>query len=97
MLATHAIADRRGGGPVPRAAPFLLSLFLLFLGYSGLAISLWPNIVPPSISFRDAAGPPQSQGFALVGALLIIPVILAYTAWAYYVFRGKVTESEGYH
>jgi cytochrome bd ubiquinol oxidase subunit II len=84
-------------GEVPRAAPFVLSLFLLFLGYSGLAISLWPNIVPPSISFRDAAGPPQSQGFALVGALLIIPVILAYTAWAYYVFRGKVTESEGYH
>jgi cytochrome d ubiquinol oxidase subunit II len=84
-------------GEVPRAAPFLLSLFLLFLGYSGLAISLWPNIVPPSISFRDAAGPPQSQGFTLVGALLIIPVILAYTAWAYYVFRGKVTESEGYH
>jgi cytochrome bd ubiquinol oxidase subunit II len=84
-------------GEVPRGAPFLLSLFLLFLGYSGLAISLWPNIVPPSISFRDAAGPPQSQGFALVGALLIIPFILTYTAWAYYVFRGKVTESEGYH
>ena len=84
-------------GKVPRAGPFLLALFLLFLGYSGLAISLWPNIIPPGISFREAAAPAQSQGFALVGALLIIPIILAYTGWAYYVFRGKVTGSEGYH
>jgi cytochrome d ubiquinol oxidase subunit II len=84
-------------GKVPHAGPFLLALFLLFLGYSGLAISLWPNIIPPAVSFRDAAAPPQSQGFALVGALLIIPIILAYTGWAYYVFRGKVREGEGYH
>jgi cytochrome d ubiquinol oxidase subunit II len=79
------------------AAPFLLALMLLFLGYSGLAISLWPNIIPPGISIWDAAGPPQSLGFALVGALLIIPFILAYTAWSYYVFRGKVKAGEGYH
>ncbi len=78
-------------------APFLLALFLLFLGYTGLAISLWPNIVPPSIPFRDAAAPPESMGFTLVGALLIIPVTLTYTAWAYYVFRGKVRSGEGYH
>jgi cytochrome d ubiquinol oxidase subunit II len=84
-------------GKVPRAGPFLLALFLLFLGYSGLAISLWPNIIPPGVSFRAAAAPVQSQGFALVGALLIIPIILAYTGWAYYVFRGKVREGEGYH
>jgi len=84
-------------GKVPHAGPFLLALFLLFLGYSGLAISLWPNIIPPAVSFRDAAAPAQSQGFALVGALLIIPIILAYTGWAYYVFRGKVREGEGYH
>jgi cytochrome d ubiquinol oxidase subunit II len=84
-------------GRIPRAGPFLLALFLLFLGYSGLAISLWPHIIPPSVSFRDAAAPPQSQGFTLVGALLIIPVILTYTGWAYHVFRGKVTGTEGYH
>jgi cytochrome bd ubiquinol oxidase subunit II len=84
-------------GKIPRTGPFLLALFLLFLGYSGLAISLWPNIVPPGLSFRDAAGPPESQAFTLVGALLIIPVILGYTGWAYYVFRGKVTQGEGYH
>ena len=81
----------------PHAAPFLLTLFLIFLGYSGLGISLFPNIIPPSISIWDAAAPPQSQGFALVGALLIIPVILGYTAWAYYVFRGKVDPTQGYH
>jgi cytochrome d ubiquinol oxidase subunit II len=83
-------------GEIPRAGPFLLALFLLFLGYSGLAISLWPHIIPPGVSFRDAAAPVQSQAFALVGAVLIIPLILAYTGWAYYVFRGKVTASEGY-
>lgn len=79
------------------AGPFLAALFLLFLGYSGLAISLWPNVVPPTISIWQAAAPPQSMGFALVGALLIIPVILVYTAWSYYVFRGKVRAGEGYH
>jgi cytochrome bd ubiquinol oxidase subunit II len=78
-------------------SPFLLTLALIFLGYSGLGISLWPNIIPPSISIWDAAAPPQSQGFILVGALFIIPVILMYTAWSYYVFRGKVTEEDGYH
>jgi cytochrome d ubiquinol oxidase subunit II len=85
------------GGKIPHTGPFLLALFLLFLGYTGLAISLWPHIIPPGVSFRDAAAPPQSQGFALVGALLIIPIILTYTGWAYYIFRGKVTGSEGYH
>jgi cytochrome d ubiquinol oxidase subunit II len=79
------------------AAPFLLTLFLMLLGYSGLAISLWPNIIPPAISIREAAGPPESMGFTLVGALFIIPVILAYTAWSYFVFRGKVKAGEGYH
>lgn len=79
------------------ASPFLLSLLLLFLGYSGLGISLWPRIIPPDISIHDAAGPPESLGFALVGALLIIPFILTYTAWSYYVFRGKVKSGEGYH
>lgn len=78
-------------------SPFLLTLALIFLGYSGLGISLWPNVIPPSISIWEAAAPPQSQGFMLVGALFIIPFILMYTAWSYYVFRGKVTVDDGYH
>lgn len=80
-----------------QVVPFLCTLALVFLGYSGLGISLWPYIIPPSITIWSAAAPPQSQGFALVGALLIIPVILMYTVWAYYVFRGKVKHGEGYH
>ncbi len=78
-------------------AAFIWTLALVFLGYSGLGISLWPNIVPPSLSIQAAAGPPQSLGFALVGALLIIPLILMYTAWGYWVFRGKVRRGDGYH
>ncbi|MEO6566168.1 MAG: cytochrome d ubiquinol oxidase subunit II [Casimicrobiaceae bacterium] len=81
----------------PHAGPFMLTLVLVFLGYSGLGISLWPNIVPPGISIWEASSPPQSQGFALVGALLIIPMILFYTAWSYWVFRGKVEATDGYH
>ena len=78
-------------------APFALALFVLFLGYTGLVISLWPNIIPQGVSIWEAAAPPQSMGFALVGALFVIPIIMAYTAWSYYVFRGKVQVGEGYH
>jgi cytochrome d ubiquinol oxidase subunit II len=77
--------------------PFVLTLGLVFLGFSGLGISIWPYIIPPSITLWQAAAPPQSQGFMLVGALLIIPNILVYTFWSYYVFRGKVQPGEGYH
>ena len=81
----------------PHAAPFLYVLGLVFLGYTGLGISLWPMVIPPDVTLWDAAAPLQSQGFALVGALGIIPFILMYTAWSYYVFRGKVRAGEGYH
>ncbi len=77
--------------------PFILTLGLVFLGFSGLGISIWPHLIPPSITLWQAAAPPQSQGFMLVGALLIIPIILVYTFWSYYVFRGKVQPGEGYH
>ncbi|MGU0038447.1 cytochrome d ubiquinol oxidase subunit II [Citrobacter freundii complex sp. 2025EL-00176] len=79
------------------ARPFILTLGLIFLGFSGLGISLWPYIIPPHITLWDAAAPPASQMFMLVGTLIIIPVILMYTAWSYYVFRGKVSDGEGYH
>ena len=79
-------------------APFLLTLALIFLGYSGLGISLWPNVIPHSVSIWQAAAPDQSLRFTLVGALLIIPVILVYTVWSYWVFRGKIRhDAEGYH
>ncbi|MFP1679306.1 cytochrome d ubiquinol oxidase subunit II [Alloalcanivorax sp. C16-2] len=87
-------ALRRGA----QVTPFVLTLLLMFLGYAGLAISGWPRILPPNIDIWQAAAPPQSLGFALVGALFIVPFILMYTAFSYYVFRGKVRPGDaGYH
>lgn len=69
--------------------PFLASLGLFVLSFIGLGISFYPYIVPPSISIWDAAAPPESQLFLLIGTIVLIPLILAYTAYAYWVFRGK--------
>lgn len=79
------------------AQPFLLVLALIFLGYSGFGISMWPDIIPGHVTIWEAASPPQSQGFALVGTLFILPIILMYTAWSYFVFKGKVRHTDGYH
>lgn len=76
--------------------PFLLSLLLFALTFVGLGISLYPYIVPDHVTIWEAAAPESSQIFMLVGAAILIPVILAYTGYAYWVFRGKVGH-EGYH
>ena len=78
-------------------APFVLSLVFFLLGFVGLLVGMWPDLVPPSMSIWDAASPPSSQGFVLVGAAIMIPVVLLYTAYSYRVFRGKVRAGEGYH
>jgi cytochrome d ubiquinol oxidase subunit II len=77
-------------------APFAWSLALFGLTLAGLAVSIWPDVIPGRVSIWDAAAPYSSQLFMLVGACVLIPLILAYTAWSYWVFRGKVGE-EGYH
>jgi cytochrome d ubiquinol oxidase subunit II len=76
--------------------PFLIALALFALGLIGLGISLYPYVVPRSITIWDAAAPTQSLTFMLVGAAIMVPIILAYTGYAYWVFRGK-TADEGYH
>ena len=76
--------------------PFLIALALFALGLVGLGISLYPYVVPRSITIWDAAAPTQSLVFMLVGAAVMVPIILAYTGYAYWVFRGK-TADEGYH
>ena len=81
----------------PHRAPFIAALGLIFLGYTGMAISIWPHIVPTTLTIWTASSPPQSQRFALVGTLFILPLILGYSMWSYYVFRGKVKMGEGYH
>jgi len=76
--------------------PFLLTLALFGLSMIGLAISMWPDVIPGRVSIWAAAAPEGSQLFMLVGTAIMVPVILVYTAWAYWVFRGKVDEA-GYH
>jgi len=77
--------------------PFLSALGLFVLCYAGIGISFFPYMVPPSVTIWQAAAPDESLAFLLVGAVVLIPVILAYTAYAYWVFRGKVDPNEGYH
>ena len=77
--------------------PFFLTLALFVITYAGLGISMWPYLVPQSITIWEAAAPEKSQLFVLVGASVLIPIILAYTAFAYWTFRGKVEAHHGYH
>jgi cytochrome d ubiquinol oxidase subunit II len=76
--------------------PFFLSVGVFLMGYLGLGISLWPWLVPFAVTFRQAAAAASSQSFLLVGTLVILPVVLTYTAFCYYVFRGKASR-EGYY
>ncbi len=78
-------------------APFLSVIGLFALSYFGLCISFYPNIVPPEISIWQAASPESSLKFLLVGASVLIPTIIAYTAYSYWVFRGKVNSEDQYH
>jgi cytochrome d ubiquinol oxidase subunit II len=76
--------------------PFLMVLALFFLNFLGLGVSVYPYLVPRAVTIWDAAAPAQSQQFMLIGTAVIFPVIVGYTAWAYWVFRGKVG-THGYH
>ncbi len=78
-------------------SPFLAAQSLFVLSFMGLGISFYPNIVPHSVSIWAAAAPDNSLGFLLVGAVVLIPIILAYTAYSYWVFRGKVKSIKAYH
>ena len=78
--------------------PFTYMLVLVFLAYTGFLISLWPYIIPPSVTIWQAAAHENSQLFALIGALILIPIIVIYTGMSYWVFRHKVrVGDDGYH
>ena len=77
--------------------PFICAMGLFFLAYTGLIISLWPYVAPPSVTLCDAATAPMSQQFLMVGTMFLLPVILLYVFWSYWVFRGKVKAGMGYH
>lgn len=76
--------------------PFLAALGLFVLGFAGIGISFYPFIVPPSLTIAEAAAPPESLLFLLIGGLVLLPIILIYTGYTYWVFRGKVDPEEGY-
>lgn len=77
--------------------PAFYALGFFLLSYAGLLGSMWPMMVPPTISIWEAAAPASTQGFLLVGAAVLIPVILIYTGYVYWLFRGKVRANVGYH
>lgn len=96
LVIVVAVTLYRSLGRKAELAPFLLSLSLFLLSFVGLGISMFPYVVPPSITLWQAASPASSQVFMLVGVAIMVPIILAYTGYAYWVFRGKVGH-EGYH
>lgn len=77
--------------------PFLATVAIFVLSYAGLGVSFYPHLVPPGLTIAEAAAPDSSLRFILVGAAVLIPMILAYTAYSYWVFRGKVRHGDGYH
>jgi len=77
--------------------PFPLTLGLFVLSYIGLGISIFPFVVPRAVTVADAASPDASLEFMLIGAVIFLPLILAYTGYSYWIFRGKVKSGEGYH
>jgi len=96
LTAITALALLRALGRARDSVPFWLSILLFLLGMAGLGFTIWPNVVPPDITIWDAAAPERSQIFMLVGVAITMPLIIGYTGWAYWVFRGKVGD-EGYH
>ena len=85
------------GDPNSEFAPFLTAIGLFLISYIGIGISLWPMIVPHSYTLWEAASAESTQAFLAVGTMFLLPVILMYTGWSYWVFRGKVRSDLGYH
>ena len=79
------------------AGPFLGAVGLFVMAYTGIVISLWPMIVPHHYTLWEAASSPKTQAFLLFGTVFLLPTVLLYTAWSYWVFRGKVRADIGYH
>ena len=92
-----AWATWRALGGASQSGGFIGAVGLFALSYIGITISLWPMIVPHHYTLMQAASPPGTQAFLLVGTLFLLPVIFFYSGWSYWVFRGKVRADVGYH
>jgi cytochrome d ubiquinol oxidase subunit II len=97
VTAAIAIATWRGLRAGSEAWPFVGAMALFAMGYLGLAISLFPYIVPYQVTLWQAASSPSTQAFLVIGTLFLLPIIFTYLGWSYYVFRGKVRADVGYH
>ena len=97
LLAVCAFGLWQGLTAGKHLQPFLSALGLFVLSFAGIGISFYPYIVPGALTIAEAAAPDDSLAFLLVGAVVLIPIILIYTGYAYWVFRGKVDPKEGYH
>ena len=97
VTALVAYGEWRALASKAEAWPFAGAIGLFALSYLGVAISLWPMIAPPHVTLWQAASSPSTQAFLLVGTLFLLPIILMYTGWSYWVFRGKVRGDFGYH
>jgi len=87
------LSARRGAHRLPFAGAMLVFLS----GYLGLAVGFQPYVVPYALDFRQAAAPDNALGLMLAGTAVILPMILIYTAWVYWVFRGNIDTEAGYH
>jgi len=97
VTAAIAVWQWRSLNDGSEAAPFLGTLGLFLMSYLGIAISLFPMVVPHRYDLWQAASSPSTQAFLLIGTVVLLPIILIYTAWSYWVFRGKVRGDLGYH
>ncbi|HEY5237810.1 MAG TPA: cytochrome d ubiquinol oxidase subunit II [Rhizomicrobium sp.] len=97
ITAIIAFVEWRALNNRSEAAPFAAAVGLFTMSYLGIAISLWPFIVPHHYTLWQAASAPATQTFLLLGTLFLLPVVLMYTGWSYWVFRGKVRADIGYH
>lgn len=77
--------------------PYLWALGVFLIAFIGFAVSIFPYLIPFQITLWEAAAPDNSLAFLLVGAVILLPIIFAYTGYTYWVFRGKVKEDSGYH
>ena len=77
--------------------PFFAAHGIFLLCYIGIGISFYPHMVPPDLTIWAAAAPEKSLYFLIVGTIFLVPTILAYTVYSYWVFRGKVDKEGGYH
>jgi cytochrome d ubiquinol oxidase subunit II len=95
--ALFAWSALRGLGKDSGVQTFVSSVGLFLLCFLGLGISVYPYIVPPTVTLSAAAAAPESQIFMLVGVVFLLPIILAYTVFVYWTFSGRLKPGEGYH